>query len=264
MNCASALENVVFNALGPSCALDVDQDPGGGPVQLDHDDGLEVSQLVVIGEEVGRKAHPGCVRDRSNVLFVRIIFTITMKPDHVQLGAHLFNVVALALAVLLPGLPDPVLDLLGHVGQVVHLGQVVVGLWLPPVDAVELEKETGLAVVVTIVLFTDALDVTVLVGEPLLVELAGLLLGQGWSAPMALGLRGTCIGPISGLVLHQVLVQVLLQLVPVSCTSMAKPKASTLSSGTTCFWFKSYQIKDEYGSLSCRIGLKPRPGLVPG
>ena len=40
---AFALMPVVFNPLGPGCALNVDQDSRGGVLQLDHDDGLQVA-----------------------------------------------------------------------------------------------------------------------------------------------------------------------------------------------------------------------------
>ena len=49
---------VVFNALSPGSALDVDEDPGGRVLQLHHDDGLKVTQLVPVGKEIGRESSP--------------------------------------------------------------------------------------------------------------------------------------------------------------------------------------------------------------
>ena len=44
---------------------------------------------------------------------------------------------------------------------------------------------------------------TNLIGKPLLVELAGLLLLQWWPVPRALRLRRAGVGPVTGLVLLQ-------------------------------------------------------------
>ena len=54
-----------------------------------------------------------------------------------------------------------ILQILRHVGFS-HFGEVVVGHRAPPVDPVELQQKARLAVVVPVVLLTDALDVTAL------------------------------------------------------------------------------------------------------
>ena len=54
-----------------------------------------------------------------------------------------------------------ILQILRHV-RFCHFGEVVVGHRAPPVDPVELQQKAGLAVVVPVVLLTDALDVTAL------------------------------------------------------------------------------------------------------
>lgn len=77
--------------------------------------------------------------------------------------------------------------------------------------------------VVAVVLLADALDVAALVGQPLLIELARLLLAEGRPTPVTLGLRGTGIGPVARLVLGQEFVEVELQLVPVAGAAMTEP-----------------------------------------
>ena len=59
VNQASFSFAVVFDALGPSPALNVDEDTGCRVLQLNHDNGLEVAQLVPVWEEIGRKSSPG-------------------------------------------------------------------------------------------------------------------------------------------------------------------------------------------------------------
>ena len=56
-------------------------------------------------------------------------------------------------------LGNVIFEVLGHV-SVCHICQVVEGLWPPAIDPVQLEQETGLAVVVAVVLLSDAFDVT--------------------------------------------------------------------------------------------------------
>ena len=60
-----------------------------------------------------------------------------------------------------PYLNNVILQILGHVGFI-HFGEVVVGHRAPPVDPVELQQKARLAVVVPVVLLTDALDVAAL------------------------------------------------------------------------------------------------------
>ena len=52
-----------------------------------------------------------------------------------------------------------IFEVLGHV-SVGHICQVVEGLRTPSINPVQLEKEAGLAVVVPVVLLSDAFDVT--------------------------------------------------------------------------------------------------------
>ena len=56
-------------------------------------------------------------------------------------------------------LNNVVLEILWHV-SVGHLCQVVVRLWPPTVDTVELEQKTGLPVIIAVMFFRDTLDVT--------------------------------------------------------------------------------------------------------
>jgi hypothetical protein len=56
-------------------------------------------------------------------------------------------------------LDNVIFQILWHVG-VCHLGEVVVGDRAPPVDAVQLQQQAGLAVVVAVVLLADAFNVT--------------------------------------------------------------------------------------------------------
>ena len=62
----------------PCCALDVGQDGWGGVPQLNHDDGLEVSQLVPVREVVARETSPRGVGDGADVLFVRSVLPVTV------------------------------------------------------------------------------------------------------------------------------------------------------------------------------------------
>ncbi len=71
----------------PGGTLNVDEDPWSGVLQLDHNNGLQVSQLVPVGKEVRGEAPPGGVGHGADVLLVRVVFSVAMQPGHVEIGA---------------------------------------------------------------------------------------------------------------------------------------------------------------------------------
>ena len=90
---------------------------------------------------------------RSNILLVRIILPITVKPHHVEPGARSVAAIltpptaAIPSTLLRPDSRDVVLQLEGHrgvVGDLVH----GVGVGPPVVDLVHLQQYTGLAMAV--------------------------------------------------------------------------------------------------------------------
>jgi len=62
VNRASPSFPVMLNSFGPSCAFNIDEDTRGWVLQLHHDDGLEVAELVPVGEEVPGEASPANVK----------------------------------------------------------------------------------------------------------------------------------------------------------------------------------------------------------
>ncbi len=91
MHGALPLLEIMFHSPGPGCALDVNEHPGFGILELHHDDGLQVAQLVPVREEVCWESSPRCIRHCAYVFLVRIIFTVTMQPHHVELGTSLLQ-----------------------------------------------------------------------------------------------------------------------------------------------------------------------------
>ena len=72
-----------------------------------------------------------------------------MKPDHVHPGTRFAPVrsVSSSGALLVPDLGDVQLELAGHAGVVEYL-IVGVGDWLPAVDLVHLQQNTGLTIAI--------------------------------------------------------------------------------------------------------------------
>lgn len=71
VDAAHAVCTVVFDILGPGLALDVDEDPCDGLLEVDEHKGREVAVQVGEGEVVlGDGALVGVVADRTDVLFV--------------------------------------------------------------------------------------------------------------------------------------------------------------------------------------------------
>ena len=103
------------------------------------------------------------------------------------------------------------------------LGHVVVGFRVPAVHPVQLEHQAGFSVEVTVLLLRYALLVRSLVREPLLVELASLVLSQRPTIKVAVGLSVSGVGVVPGLVLSKEVVQVILEVVPVAACSVAEP-----------------------------------------
>ena len=94
--------------------------------------------MIPIRKKVSWKASPRCVGDCANVLLVRVQFAVAVKPDHVESIASLL-LLRNASAIIFPSFSDMSFEIFGHVGVVVHLRDVVVGLGLPPVHAIEFQ-----------------------------------------------------------------------------------------------------------------------------
>ena len=180
--------------------MNVDQNGRSGVLELDHNHRLKVPQLIPIRKKVSWKASPRCVGDCANVLLVRVQFAVAVKPDHVESIASLL-LLRNASAIIFPSFSDMSFEIFGHVGVVVHLRDVVVGLGLPPVHAIEFQQKAGLSQAVPVILFTDAFHVTGSIRKPLYIELTSLIFVQGTTTPVALGLGRSSIGPVTWLVL---------------------------------------------------------------
>ena len=196
----SPLQSVVLNVLGPDGTLEIHQDPGLWLVELDHDDGTEVSPLVPVGIEVSRESSVRRVGHRSDVLHVGVVLPVTVQPGHVHPGAGLrlahlgvaADGIVLGSALLVPDLVDVLLQLPGHGGAGVDLLHGVRHR-LPVVDLVHLEKYARLTVsvpvtqiflycnflhlqILPVILLRDTLVVRLRVAQPFLVKLAALVL----------------------------------------------------------------------------------------
>ena len=80
---AAPFANVMLHSLCPCCTLNVDKNPRCWVFQLHHHNRLQVSKLVAVGKEVGRKSSPRSVGDAANVLLVGVTLAIAVKPHHV-------------------------------------------------------------------------------------------------------------------------------------------------------------------------------------
>ena len=79
VNRSPSLLSIVLDALGPGGALHVDQDSRGRVLQLDHHDGLEVTQLIPVREEVGWESSPKINLSNFSIKVVFILFTAMVK-----------------------------------------------------------------------------------------------------------------------------------------------------------------------------------------
>merc|ERR1712217_586965 len=75
---------VPLNISCPRRALDVHQHPWHWILQLNHHNGTQVASLVSVRVKVSRESSKRSVRHRSNVLNIRIVLPVTVKPDHVH------------------------------------------------------------------------------------------------------------------------------------------------------------------------------------
>ena len=147
---SSTFEPAVLYVGGPGGALDIHENARHGVLQLDHDDGAEVTALVAVGVEVAGEATEGDVGDESDILAVWIVLSITVQPHHVHLRAGSGEAARVVTrAVVLPDLLYIRLQLARH-GGVVHDLVVGVGHRPPVVDLVHLQQNAGFPVPVPI------------------------------------------------------------------------------------------------------------------
>ena len=113
-------------------------------LQLNHDDWTKVTPLVPVRVKVSREPPERSVGHRPNVLNVRVILSITVKPDHVHVWAGTLLGGELAHTLFLVNLLDVLLEREGHACVV---GDLIdgVGLRHPPVDTVQLDQDARLA-----------------------------------------------------------------------------------------------------------------------
>ena len=136
MHRSSHFLTIMLDKIGPSRALNVNQNAGHGILQLNHDNGLQITQLVPVRKEISGKSAPRSVRNRTYAFFVRIRFPITMEPHHIELRTSLFNFRSTS-AVVLPSFPDVVFEIFWHRWMLFNSGDVEIRHRHPTVNPVQ-------------------------------------------------------------------------------------------------------------------------------
>lgn len=135
--------SVVLDVVGPSLALDVDDDSTNRTLKMHRNQWAQIALRVLIWIVVSWETTAGVVLDRSNVFDIGGVFALARHPHSVH-GVFFPFVNVL----------DVFLEILGHIAW--QSGGVVVAFRNPSVDTVQLQEYARGALVVVVVVLQGA------------------------------------------------------------------------------------------------------------